>query len=585
MTERRSTLRRLGTYLWMFRWTMCLALVLTIASNVTALYIPRLSGNAIDAITAEGGVDFAALRMICRSMIILVVLNAGMAYAASLLVVRVSSGITMVMRRQIFDHLLTLPVSFFDHEQAGDIISRISYDVDTINTSLSSDLIILITSAITVTGSFWMMVRIAPQLCIIFVFVVPLIIFVGRTRALKVRPLFHKRSVELGILNGLAEELLSGIRSIKAYGREETMADRFNRQNQTAVDAFYIADYEGSIVGTTVMFVNNLSMALVSGFGALMYLFGQVSLGNISSFLLYSRRFSGPISEIAGLAAELQSALSAAQRVFRLLDEPSEPADGQDAYVLDQVKGEVVFDKVRFAYDADKEILHGISFRAEPGQMIAIVGPTGAGKTTIVNLLMRFYDIGEGTIMIDGHHILECTRDSVREQFSMVLQETWLFEGSICENIAYGNGQATREDVEHVCREAHIHDFIMSLKDGYDTILTDSGINISKGQKQLLTIARTMLSDAKMLILDEATSNVDSHTEQLIQDAMLKLCRGRTTFIIAHRLSTIERADRILVLDHGSIIERGTHAELLEQCGFYASLFHAQWENLQEDGS
>jgi ATP-binding cassette subfamily B protein len=318
---------------------------------------------------------------------------------------------------------------------------------------------------------------------------------------------------------------------------------------------------------------------MVTAFGALLFLFGRITIGNISSFTLYSRKFSGPISETANLFAELQSAISAANRVFGLLDEPSEPADDPDAAVIDTAEGSVDFDQLHFSYIKGTEILHGINIHAKPGQMVAIVGPTGAGKTTIINLLMRFYDPDSGTISIDGHDIMHSTRDSVRKQFSMVLQDTWLFEGTIYENVAYGNDKAGKEDVERVCKAAHMHDFIMSLKNGYDTVLTDSGVNISKGQKQLLTIARAMLSDSRMLILDEATSNVDSHTEQLIQDAMLELCRGKTTFIIAHRLSTIKTADQILVLNHGSLIEQGTHESLLAKKGFYAGLFNAQWDH------
>ena len=372
--------------------------------------------------------------------------------------------------------------------------------------------------------------------------------------------------------------MLSGHKTIKGYGQEETIIGKFAKRNQESVDAYYEAEYQGSIVGPTVQFINNFSLAVVSGYGAILYLSGFISIGNISSFILYSRRFSGPISETANIIAELQSALSAAERVFALIDQPSEKADDPDAYVFEQPEGNVAFDQVRFSYVPGIEILHGLDIHAQPGKMVAIVGPTGAGKTTIINLLMRFYDPDSGVISIDGHDILHATRASLRKHFSMVLQDTWLFKGTIYENVAYGNDNATREDVINACKAAHIDEFIMTLKDGYDTVLTDDGVNISKGQKQLLTIARAMLSESKMLILDEATSNVDSYTEQQIQEAIRNLCRDKTTFIIAHRLSTIQSADQILVLDHGTIIERGTHDELLEKRGFYARLFNAQWE-------
>ncbi len=577
--QRQKILIRLGGYLWANRRGMALAMILTVAANLANLYIPSFSGKAIDAIGTTGHVNFELVFHYCRILLAMVAVNCIFAYLAHIVLMKVSANITMTMRKQVFEHLLTLPVSFFDKHQAGVIISRNSYDIDTNNTSLSSDLIPILTTTITVTGSAVMMMRISVRLCVIFVFTIPLIIFVTRQRTRRVRPLFHERSRLLGLLNGFAEEMLSGHKTIKAYGREDTVIARFDEKNGEAVDAYYEADYQGTLVGPTVQFINNLSLSLVSGFGALLYLFGHITIGNISSFTLYSRKFSGPISEMANLLAEFQSAISAANRVFNLLDEPSEKADDEDALVIGQAEGEVTFEKLHFSYVEGIEILHGIDIEGKPGQMIAIVGPTGAGKTTIINLLMRFYDPDSGVIRIDGKDIMHCTRDSVRRQFSMVLQDTWLFEGTIYENVAYGNDSAKKEDVERVCKAAHMHEFIMSLKDGYDTVLTDSGVNISKGQKQLLTIARAMLSDSRMLILDEATSNVDSHTEQLIQDAMLELCKGKTTFIIAHRLSTIKTADQILVLDHGTLIEQGTHDSLLKQGGFYAGLFNAQWEN------
>ena len=570
---------RLLTYIRRHLGTAVLAVIATVAANTAALYIPYFSGRAIDAIGEIGNVDFEAVLRLCAMMLICIFANSILAYVTQLLLIRMSSRITAEMRREVFDHLLEMPVYFFDSHPVGDIISRISYDIDTINASLSSDLVTIATSVITVIGSFIMMLRISGRLSLIFVVTTPLIFFITRHRARVVRPLFSKRSAKLGELNGFVEEMLSGQKTIKAYGNEETIISRFDEKNLEAVDTYYEADYQGSIVGPTVMFINNLSLALIAGFGGALYLLQQISIGSISAFILYSKRFSGPISGAAEVLAEIQSAFSAARRVFALLDEPAEKKDDEDAVVLDHVSGNVEFENVRFSYVPDKEIIHGLNLKAEEGKMIAIVGPTGAGKTTIINMLMRFYDPDSGVIRIDGHDILHCTRDSLRKQFSMVLQDTWLFQGTIRENVAYGSDHATAEDVERVCRAVEIHDFIVSLKDGYDTVLSDDGVNISKGQKQLLTIARAMLNESKMLILDEATSNVDSSTEQKIQKAMMELCRGKTTFVIAHRLSTIKEADMILVLQHGTVIERGTHEELLNQKGFYASLFNAQWQS------
>lgn len=571
--------RRLLRYVQKHIWLTVLAVATTVAANVAALYIPHFSGRAIDAIGEAGQVQFDRVLVLCGWMLACIVINSVLAYATQLLLIRISSRITAEMRREVFDHLLEMPVHFFDSHPVGDIISRISYDIDTINASLSSDIVTIATSVITVVGSFIMMLRISLVLSLIFVVTTPLIFFITRHRAKVVRPLFSRRSHKLGELNGFVEEMLSGHKTIKAYGQEETILGRFDKKNLEAVDTYYEADYQGSIVGPTVNFINNISLAMISGLGGALFLMKQISIGNISAFILYSRRFSGPISGAAEIMAEIQSAFSAARRVFALLDEPAEKKDDEDAVVLDHVEGNVSFENVRFSYVPEKEIIHGLDLQAAPGKMTAIVGPTGAGKTTIINMLMRFYDPDSGVIRVDGHDILHCTRDSLRRQFSMVLQDTWLFQGTIRENVAYGSDHATEEDVERVCRAVEIHDFIISLKDGYDTVLSDDGVNISKGQKQLLTIARAMLNESKMLILDEATSNVDSTTEQKIQRAMLELCRGKTTFVIAHRLSTIKEADMILVLQSGTVIERGSHEELLEQRGFYASLFNAQWES------
>ena len=582
LTEKRNTrktLLRLFSYLWRHKIILILAGVLTVSGNLAALAIPYYSGLAIDAIQGAGQVVFAKVFGLCMWMLGFVVANSVLAYLSQFVLVRLSSRITREMRQEVFDHLLNLPVRFYDEHQVGDVISRISYDIDTINTSLSSDLIQVLTSLITVVGSFVMMMRISLPLCIIFVITTPLIFYITRHRAKVVRPLFHKRSTKLGELNGFTEEMLSGHKTIKAYGQEDNIVRRFDEKNEEAVESYYEADYQGSIVGPTVTFINNLSLAMISGLGGFLFLNGGISIGNISSFILYSKRFSGPISGMAEIMAEIQSAISAARRVFALLDEPAEIKDKENAVVLERVKGDVVFEHVRFGYLDSKTILHDLSFTADHGRMIAIVGPTGAGKTTIINLLMRFYDPQSGRILIDGTDTRDCTRDSLRKQFSMVLQDTWLFAGTIYENVSYGRDGIDRDAVIRACKAVEIHDFIMSLKNGYDTVLTDDGVNISKGQKQLLTIARAMLSDSKMLILDEATSNVDSNTEKKIQKAMMKLCEGRTTFVIAHRLSTIREADMILVLQHGRIAEMGTHKKLLADRGFYASMFNAQWES------
>jgi len=482
------------------------------------------------------------------------------------------------MRKDLFDHLMELPVGYFDQYQVGDIINRISYDIDTINTSLSTDFVQICASIITVVGSLIMMVNISPILVLVFVITIPLSIWFTKYRATRVRPLFRKRSEKLGELNGYVEEILSGQKTVKAYGREEQMSRRFAARNEESVQAYFEAEYQGSIAGPSIMFINNLSLALVSVLGALLYFKNMITLGNISSFVLYSRRFSGPINEFANIISELQSATTAAERVFRLLDEAPEKADAENAVTLSDVRGKVEMQNVSFGYEENRTILHDLSFVARPGSVVAIVGPTGAGKTTIINLLMRFYDAQSGQIFIDDHPIEELTRDSLRAAYSMVLQDTWLFGGTVRENIAYGREDATEEEIIAAAKAAHIHSFIERLPEGYDTVLTDDGITISKGQKQLLTIARAMLSGAPMLILDEATSNVDSRTEMIIQDAMRRLMEGKTCFVIAHRLSTVRTADNILVLRDGDIVEMGTHDELMHKGGFYRQIYDAQFE-------
>jgi len=423
-----------------------------------------------------------------------------------------------------------------------------------------------------------MMLSIAPKLVLVFAVTIPLSILFTKFITARVRPLFRSRSKKLGELNGFVEEMIEGQKTTKAYNREAEVIARFDIKNQEAVDAYSKAEYYGTLSGPSVNFINNISLVLVSVFGALMYLDGGIGLGNISSFVQYSRKFSGPINEIANIIGELQSAFAAAERVFRLIDEMPEKPDADGAQILENVYGEVLAQHVSFGYTPGKTILHDFSMQADRGNLIAIVGPTGAGKTTIINLLMRFYDADSGAIYVDGSNIANVTRQSLRAAYSMVLQDTWLFYGTIYDNIAYGKEDATMEEVVEAAKAARIHDYIESLPAGYHTLLSDNGINISKGQKQLLTIARAMLLDCKMLILDEATSNVDTRTEQQIQAAMRTLMRDKTCFVIAHRLSTIRGADNILVIRDGDVVEQGTHETLMKQKGFYAKLYYAQFE-------
>ncbi len=555
-----------------------LALFLTIVSNLLGLIGPMLSGYAIDAIHGPNDVDFPKVFFYAGLMIAFYAISSLLSYILTRITIRFSQKIIYQMRKDVFNTLMGLPVGYFDRTQTGDIVSRISYDIDTVNASLSNDLLQICTSVITVAGSLIMMLMIAPVLVSVFAITIPASIFLTRYMTRRVRPLFRKRSAKLGELNGYSEEIISGQKTIKAYHQEETMIGRFDIKNTEAVDAYYNADYYGSMTGPSVNFINNLSLSLVSVLGAILYLFNSISLGNLSSFVLYSRKFSGPINEAANILSELQSATAAAERIFRLIDEAPEPADAPDAIELKDVKGDVRMDHVGFGYVEGQTVIHDLSFHAAPGSLTAIVGPTGAGKTTLINLLMRFYDPWSGKITVDGREISSLTRSSLRRAYTMVLQDTWLFTGTIYENISYGKEDATIEDVVNACKAAYIHEAIMQMPHGYDTMLTGDGSGLSKGQKQMLTIARAMLLDSKMLILDEATSNVDTQTEEKIQQAMRTLMEGKTCFVIAHRLSTIQNADHILVVNGGDIVEQGDHETLLKQGGLYAKLYYSQFQ-------
>lgn len=578
-TNRKGTLVRLVKYMMTYKYLLLLALVLTIGSNLLALVGPKLSGQAIGVIEADVlNVDILKVLHYAVLMVVFYLASAILSYLLNILMIHISRKVVYRMRKDVFDKLMAMPVGYFDTHQSGDIISKISYDIDTINTSLSNDVIQVLASFITVVGSLAMMISISPQLVLIFVFTVPLSMILTKKITGMTRPLFRKRSAKLGELNGFVEEQISGQKTIKAYNQELNTIDKFDEKNKEAVDAYYKADYYGSVVGPTVNFINNLSLTLVGVFGAILYLKKIMLIGDISSFVLYSRKFSGPINETANLMSEFQSALAAAERVFNLMDELEETADAEDATELLDVQGEVAFFDVNFGYTPEKRIINNLNLDVEPGKMIAIVGRTGAGKTTLINLLMRFYDVDEGKITVDGNDINTVTRKSLRKSYAMVLQDTWLFHGTIFENIAYGKENATMEDVVRVAKAAKIDGFIRRLPEGYNTILSDDGTNISKGQKQLMTIARAMLLDANMLILDEATSNVDTRTEVQIQQAMRKLMENKTCFVIAHRLSTIRNADKILVVDNGEVVEQGTHEELMNKTGFYYNLYKAQFD-------
>ena len=580
--DAKGALRRILHYLLVYRWLVVLFLVCTLLSNLGNLLGPQFAGQAIGVVEegyrqGAGHVDMARVGHFALLMLLCYALGSVMNFLVHIGMMRVGRRVAQNMRRDVFEKLMTLPVGFFDRNQAGDIISRVSYDVDVVCMSLSTDVIQIVTSVVTVTGSFLMMCTISLPLVLCMAATIPISILFTRYMGRKTRPLYAKRSAAYGAMNGFAEEMFTGQRTILAYAQEDRVCEDFSRINRAAAEAYRDADSMGMTMGPTVSMISNCGLAAIGLGGSILYILGVVGLAQISSFVLYSRKFSGPINEISNIINEIFSALAASERVFRLLDQPEEVKDIYGAADLEHCRGQVQGQDVSFGYDPDKTVLHHLNFEAKPGQTVAIVGPTGAGKTTIINLLMRFYDPDEGCIYVDGTENRAYTMDSLRRSYAMVLQDTWVFRGTIFDNIAYGKENATMDEVVRAAKAARIHNYIMRLPQGYNTVISEDGGNISKGQKQLLTIARAMLYDTNMLILDEATSNVDTNTERQVQKAIRSLMAGKTCFVIAHRLSTIQNADHILVVDHGDVVEQGTHEELMARKGFYYRLYASQF--------
>ena len=577
--DSKGAFRRLLSYLGAFKAWILLVAVLCLISNVLSLWGPSLAGSAInEAAAGVNRVDFEKVTYYAVRMLAVYACSSLITILIHMIMVNVSKRAGRKMRQDVFDKLMRLPVGFFDRNQAGDMISRVSYDVDVISTCMATDVVAILTSVVTVVGAMIMMVRISPMLSLVTLVTVPASIGFTAHMRKKTQPRFVKRSKAYGAMNGFVEEQLSGQKTIQAYAYEDQIDEKYNDINHQAADAYYEADSLAATIGPTVGFINNIGLSLIALLGSVLYMNGSIGLGNISSFVLYSRKFSGPINEVANIINELFSALAAAERVFGLLDQAEELQDAENARTLTEPEGNVAMDHVFFGYEPERTIIHDLSMQGDAGKLTAIVGPTGAGKTTIINLLMRFYDVDSGSVTVDGQNVRELTRRSLRSAYAMVLQDTWVFRGTIFDNIAYGKENATMEEVVAAAKAAHIHPFIMRLPEGYQTVISEDGGNISKGQKQLLTIARAMLYTSSMLILDEATSNVDTSTEREIQRAMRELMTGRTCFVIAHRLSTIRNADNILVVNQGDVVEQGTHDELMRAKGFYYRLYRAQFE-------
>lgn len=576
--DTKGTLKRLWKTLSPF-WNIIIVVgLLSLLSCVLSLLGPYFCGEAINEVEkGAGAIDFSLVWKWALLMLFSYILSEGVYLSINLIMVKISKKTAYMLRKECFDKLHRLPVSVFDDNSAGDILSRVSYDVDVVATSIQADISQIITTVITVLGSFFMMLKISLPLSVVTMVTLPItVLYTIHIKGIT-RPLYSKRSEKYGEMNGFVEEMFSGEKTIQAYGYEENVSRQFASINEDASDAYFNADVRGVTIGPTMGMMNNLSLALNGTLGSILYMFSYATLGQLSSFILYSRKFAGPINELANIMNELFSALSAAERIFSFLDMEEERKDKEGAIEIEKGEGNIEVRDVSFSYSPEKEILHNVSFSAEKGKTLAIVGETGAGKTTIINLLMRFYYPERGKIFIDGIDSTDIKVHSQRRQFAMVLQDTWLFRGTVYDNIAYGREGATREEVVEAAKKAGIHYFISTLDKGYDTVISEDGGNISKGQKQLLTIARAFLSNSPVLILDEATSNVDTSTEKRVQEAMTALMKGRTAIVIAHRLSTIENADEIIVMSNGSVVEKGTHSSLLEKKGAYYKLYRSQF--------
>ncbi len=534
-------------------------------------------------LTPGSGVDFTALAHVLSIVTIIYVLSAALGWAQNYLMAGVTQR-TMFRLREEVDHKLgRLPLQYFDSHPRGDLLSRVTNDIDNISMTLQQTLTMLITSVLTVIGVLAMMIWISPVLAVISLLTVPLSFLVTMVIAKRSQPHFVKQWKWTGKLNGHVEEMYSGHELVKVYGHRAQAIAEFDTANERMYEASFRAQFISGIIQPALAVVSNLNYVAIAVIGGLRVASGTMSLGDVQAFIQYSRQFTMPITQIAGVVNLLQSGIASAERVFELLDQPEESPEALVELGLEDPEGRVSFEAVSFRYLPDRPLIEDLSLHAEPGEIIAIVGPTGAGKTTLVNLLMRFYDVDDGRIVIDGVPTLEVRRDDVRRAFGMVLQDTWLFEGTIRENIAYGAIGASEEQIDAAARAARVDHFVRTLPDGYDTVLSEEASNISAGERQLLTIARAFLADPSILILDEATSSVDTRTEVLIQKAMADLRRGRTSFVIAHRLSTIRNADTIIVMDRGRIIEQGNHDELMAARGFYYDLYQSQFEQSGSD--
>lgn len=572
-----KTLRRILTYIREYRLWVVFSLTMAVATVALTLYVPILTGRAVDRIVGQGNVDFGGLLRILRVILIAVAFTSVFQWLMNHINNKITYRVVKDVRTRAFNQLEVLPLRYIDSHSSGDLISRIIADIDQFSEGLLMGFTQLFTGVLTILGTLLFMLSINPWITIVVVALTPVSLFVASFIAKRTYIMFKHQSETRGELTGLTDEMLGNMKVVQAFGYQDRAQKTFEEINSRLAGYSMQATFFSSITNPATRFVNSMVYAAVGIAGSYGAIRGILTVGQLTSFLSYANQYTKPFNEISGVVTELQNALASAARVFELIDQEPFPEEPKDAVKLQNVAGQVDLKQVNFSYDPSVKLIEDLNLSVKPGQRIAIVGPTGCGKTTVINLLMRFYDVDSGSIQVDGHDVRNVTRKSLRTNFGMVLQETWLKSGTIRENIAYGKPDATEEEIVQAAREAHAHSFIKRMPQGYDTVIGEDGGNLSQGQKQLLCIARVMLCLPPMLILDEATSSIDTRTEIRIQKAFSRMMEGRTSFIVAHRLSTIREADRILVMRAGRIVEQGTHGDLLEKNGFYAEIYNSQF--------
>lgn len=582
----KGTVKKLWRYLSKYKIALIIVILFTIASTIFSVVGPKILGNAttelfngvISKYTGGAGINFTKIGKILLFLLALYICSAIFSYIQGIIMTNISQKLAYRLRKEISKKINKLPMKFYDNKTHGEILSVITNDIDTLSQNLNIEATQVISSVATIIGILIMMFSIDWIMTLVALLTLPLSIVIIAFIMKKSQGYFKSQQDYLADVNGEVEEMFSNQNVIRVFNAENKMISKFEYDNNKLADVAWKSNFVSGLMHPIMNFVGNLGYVVIAILGSYFAIIGRITVGNIQSFIQYTKNFTNPIAQIAQISNMLQSMVAASERVFEFLDEEEEKEKNKKFIPTNKIEGSVEFKNVKFGYNQDKTIINDFSAKVKPGQKIAIVGPTGAGKTTIVKLLMRFYDLNSGEILVDGHNINDYKKEDIRGLFGMVLQDTWLFNGTVMENIRYGRLEATDDEVIEACKMAHVHHFIQTLPDGYNMILNEETTNISGGQKQLLTIARAILADPKILILDEATSSVDTRTEILIQKAMDKLMEGRTSFIIAHRLSTIKNADLILVMDSGDIVEQGTHEELLKKNGFYAKLYNSQFE-------